>query len=764
MNINRELFGYAYDGLKRKKKSSIIVLLVLVTTFSFIVFSISILESMKQTNDNFRIDTYGEWYLNIVNCSSDDEAKIQGLEEINRYGKMNSLGYVATGEKAVHVGTIDAALIDIGRLKLSSGHWPESNDEIVMEEDTISALGYDYTLNQTIALNVIAVFEDDIIEIEKEYKLVGIVKEYTDIWNCDYRDFSEGLVGIIVSESEYELLSSEISDELATDAGNFCKSQIFIDVDEKNRDIVSEKLGKSISSDLSYILINKCLESQYQSDDSYSKYFVLIICITVVAIFFVYIIQIESMVHSYLIMRSIGMTKKQLLKMIVYETTIISVPAIILGGGVGTLLVYLILKLVMYGGSIPVILAIPIRKLLFSIIIWFATVIIARVAVYLLTMRVPLVGGMQFGKSNRRRVLYLRKISTYLICVLMGTVVIYTGVALQKPMDSRRFIADCPSYIIWSDEEAFLKPYIVQSIGNIPGVTQAYSFSEYNLKPNYDEENANPCLYAIDREDWSNVFDIESSVKNIDEFDSGESVVVCIPKEDKALYTVPDEIDVDAFYRGAELFSLTKVKVGGVLYIPFDLDARLLGGVYEPYSIICSKKFIEKNNIYDSTRIYIHSTYSDESALTDITLASYSAQNGLFLSNRREEYQAYYQECTQEMIMLMAVGGSICIILLLLYSSILSLEKKYELKKYIILRRIGMSKKQWKMQRIKRAIFRNIIAFVGGLVIYICILLLKNQGVSTIAIKFRGNYWLIIPSIIVAAIIFINTYMISNKE
>lgn len=50
--MNTYLFSYALEGIKRKKKLSISVLLVMTVTFSFLIFSISILCSIKKTMMN----------------------------------------------------------------------------------------------------------------------------------------------------------------------------------------------------------------------------------------------------------------------------------------------------------------------------------------------------------------------------------------------------------------------------------------------------------------------------------------------------------------------------------------------------------------------------------------------------------------------------------------------------------------------------------------------------------------------------------------
>ena len=98
-------------------------------------------------------------------------------------------GTVSCGDKKVGIGTVDDNLIDIGRLSLSEGVWPQNSNEVVMESDTLCSLGYDYSIGQKIVLDIcIQISEEDFVYVEEEYVLVGIVHEYTDLWTINEVD------------------------------------------------------------------------------------------------------------------------------------------------------------------------------------------------------------------------------------------------------------------------------------------------------------------------------------------------------------------------------------------------------------------------------------------------------------------------------------------------------------------------------------------------------------------------------------------------
>ncbi len=83
----------------------------------------------------------------------------------------------------------------LGRLGLNSGRLPKSGDEVAVEADVLSVLGYDYELGQKIDLTISVpaqyldeqTQEEDAfpsIQVTKTYTLCGVLKEYTNLWEA----------------------------------------------------------------------------------------------------------------------------------------------------------------------------------------------------------------------------------------------------------------------------------------------------------------------------------------------------------------------------------------------------------------------------------------------------------------------------------------------------------------------------------------------------------------------------------------------------
>lgn len=91
----------------------------------------------------------------------------------------------------------------MGRLHVLEGKFPQENDEVALEADVLSKLKYNYEIGQKIILEISfpAVLQDGtetVVMVEKEYRLCGVLKEYTDLWCVD----DEILPGALVTENE----------------------------------------------------------------------------------------------------------------------------------------------------------------------------------------------------------------------------------------------------------------------------------------------------------------------------------------------------------------------------------------------------------------------------------------------------------------------------------------------------------------------------------------------------------------------------------
>ena len=178
-----DIINLTYLRIKRNRKNSLLVFTVLLLSFACAIVSVSVVGSISNTNTEYMFDTYGEWYLAIPFGEESDAEWLSEKEWTEALGTARSIGSLAASGKTVGIGTVDETFIDIGRIHLEDGTFPASDNEIAMEADSLSAIGYDYTLGQDIDVTVQIPPENDPfgepVMIEKTYTLCGIIREYS---------------------------------------------------------------------------------------------------------------------------------------------------------------------------------------------------------------------------------------------------------------------------------------------------------------------------------------------------------------------------------------------------------------------------------------------------------------------------------------------------------------------------------------------------------------------------------------------------------
>ena len=189
-----ECLKLAWQSVCGKKRSSVLMSVILAISFAFAVITLSVSGSMIKTNDVFRKTTYGEWQLILPGINSKLKGAAANSDWLDELGVMNVYGTI--GEDGI--GTVDETLKKLGHITVNEGRFPESDGEIAMEADLLSKLGIDYTLGQDVTLSVsIAARENSAlgtshpVNVVGTYQLVGIIKEYTDVWTWATRPVGE---------------------------------------------------------------------------------------------------------------------------------------------------------------------------------------------------------------------------------------------------------------------------------------------------------------------------------------------------------------------------------------------------------------------------------------------------------------------------------------------------------------------------------------------------------------------------------------------
>lgn len=357
---------------------------ILAISFAFAVITLSVSGSMIKTNDVFRKTTYGEWQLILPGINSKLKGAAANSDWLDELGVMNVYGTI--GEDGI--GTVDETLKKLGHITVNEGRFPESDGEIAMEADLLSKLGIDYTLGQDVTLSVsIAARENSAlgkshpVNVVRTYQLVGIIKEYTDVWTwatkpvCELDGTSSraesGISATLCSALLTENACAEIvrQAQLQAEAFNNAEKEQGSDLRIKLCDAPTTNffctgfdtdktnfIARVYQTVGSVPLAFNATKFAQQETQTYNIFFTaLIFAVTLLAVVCVNIMQMQKQIRQIALFRSIGVTKRQLRQMQIFEMLFICIPSVALGILLGAGGTWLLLRTALFknGAEIP---------------------------------------------------------------------------------------------------------------------------------------------------------------------------------------------------------------------------------------------------------------------------------------------------------------------------------------------------------------------------------------------------------------------------
>ncbi|MGN1421684.1 MAG: ABC transporter permease [Eubacterium sp.] len=194
----------ALGNLKQRRKQYTIMIIGIILAM---VFSSSALFFMKSANDTHKeqlANDYGyqDFIVSIDGYEQDDYKMLTKDSVADQYGLAHILGFVEIDKKTgkgYSIGWLDDNAEKISNQKLIEGVMPKKDNEVAIEESTLAIIGYkNAKLGDAIKLDIAVQNGNDYAEtIEKEYKLVGILKD--KYYNLSYDERSNEYSKIIPS-------------------------------------------------------------------------------------------------------------------------------------------------------------------------------------------------------------------------------------------------------------------------------------------------------------------------------------------------------------------------------------------------------------------------------------------------------------------------------------------------------------------------------------------------------------------------------------
>lgn len=469
--MHHYLCDIALKGLKGKKRSSTYLFLVCFLSVAFAVVNVSITGSLNKTREELRYDTYGEWDAAIYSpepLSVSKDEHIQGWGTAQVYGKLLDGGEtVLTG-----IGTLDESLLAIGHLAVQSGKFPTEDNEIAIEADILSGLGYDYELGQTLTLRILNREEE---VVDRKYTLCGVLREYTDLWST--------------GTEKVTLAGACVTADAAKEIGEVCSYQYFLSAEGEE----GYPLYKELKGSYAHVVENTAANGQIAEEEYHYFNLVLILFTTLVAVIVIYSIQIKEQTRSIRLFRIIGVTKKQLSQIIFYETMVILLPAAAGGVAVGSLATWGLLRVLMEQSTGGFYIAIPVVLIAGILMLWFGAVFGTRFLIFYYALRGRLSAQERFLLRADRRQRKQKQLGLLILSSASVLAVLFCYGESLAPVYIDDTWSKMSSYGITKGEQNdYISDKYIENVKCFPGIEEVVAWRNLAVTLEFPDMEKNP--------------------------------------------------------------------------------------------------------------------------------------------------------------------------------------------------------------------------------------------------------------------------------
>lgn len=561
--MHHYLCDIALKGLKGKKRSSTYLFLVCFLSVAFAVVNVSITGSLNKTREELRYDTYGEWDAAIYSpepLSVSKDEHIQGWGTAQVYGKLLDGGEtVLTG-----IGTLDESLLAIGHLAVQSGKFPTEDNEIAIEADILSGLGYDYELGQTLTLRILNREEE---VVDRKYTLCGVLREYTDLWST--------------GTEKVTLAGACVTADAAKEIGEVCSYQYFLSAEGEE----GYPLYKELKGSYAHVVENTAANGQIAEEEYHYFNLVLILFTTLVAVIVIYSIQIKEQTRSIRLFRIIGVTKKQLSQIIFYETMVILLPAAAGGVAAGSLATWGLLRVLMEQSTGDFYISIPAVLIAGILMLWFGAVFGTRFLIFYYALRGRLSAQERFLLRADRRQRKQKQLGLLMLSSASVLAVLFCYGESLAPVYIDDTWSKMSSYGITKGEQNdYISDKYIENVKCFPGIEEVVAWRNLAVTLEFPDMEKNPFRALLAQNfygprPWEGAEDSYGENMSAAGSEGLWCYVYGVAEDnwDQFFQYVDDEIDREKFRNGEVV----------LLYIPYNQETGvdLAGRLYQDFGV-----------------------------------------------------------------------------------------------------------------------------------------------------------------------------------
>ena len=561
--MHNYLCDIALKGLEGKKGSSLYLFLVCFLSVAFAVVNVSITGSLNKTREELRYDTYGEWDAAIyspepLSVSKDEHIQDCGTAQV--YGKLLDGGEtVLTG-----IGTLDESLLAIGHLAVQSGKFPTEDNEIAIEADILSSLGYDYELGQTLTLRILNREEE---VVDRKYTLCGVLREYTDLWST--------------GTEKVTLAGACVTADAAKEIGEVCSYQYFLSAEGEE----GYPLYKELKGSYAHVVENTAANGQIAEEEYHYFNLVLILFTTLVAVIVIYSIQIKEQTRSIRLFRIIGVTKKQLSQIIFYETMVILLPAAAGGVAAGSLATWGLLRVLMEQSTGDFYISIPAVLIAGILMLWFGAVFGTRFLIFHYALRGRLSTQERFLLRADRRQRKQKQLGLLMLSSASVLAVLFCYGESLAPVYIDDTWSKMSSYGITKGEQNdYISDKYIENVKCFPGIEEVVAWRNLAVTLEFPDMEKNPFRALLAQNfygprPWEGAEDSYGENMSAAGSEGLWCYVYGVAEDnwDQFFRYVDDEIDREKFRNGEAV----------LLYIPYNQETGvdLAGRLYQDFGV-----------------------------------------------------------------------------------------------------------------------------------------------------------------------------------
>lgn len=412
MNILKKL---TLKSLKLNKKRTIVTIIGIILSTALICAVAGMITSVQKTLINYAKSHSGNYHVCFKNIPNDELKYIKENKNVQNYFLSKNVGYgklekVENEYKPyIFVMEYDKKGLEQGGVTLLEGRMPENSNEIIIPEHLIKSGKINYTIGEKITLNLGKRQTKDGLELTQEDALLTDESEETESSSksksetedleeiVDTKEHTYTIVGII-ERSNYKGIEgfsapgytaiSYMDNENDINTANisvlYSNLKDFQKKTEDIKSVIEKNIGSSVTVSYNSSLID--YEGGVSDTTMASLYSVGAVVIVIIILSSVFVIRnsfsisVSEKTKQYGMLSSIGATKKQIKKSVLYEGFYIGIIGIPLGILCGMLAVVILLQVVnvLLGDSLN-------EKCVFSIPILaiIASIIISAITIYL---------------------------------------------------------------------------------------------------------------------------------------------------------------------------------------------------------------------------------------------------------------------------------------------------------------------------------------------------------------------------------------------